>query len=118
EADVDLIDPQRLRREGGLDRIRQMVIQAGLNLANELAETEHHAEFVGLDAEKAGKAPQSHRGERDQRNATAAEIAGQQVAQFVLAAAKELLEIGRLRSLRLRPRAPRSSRPRTPGAAG
>ena len=53
----------------GLDRIGQMVVQAGRRLAGKFAEAQHHAELVGLDAEEAGHAPQHQRGERDQREA-------------------------------------------------
>jgi hypothetical protein len=65
EADVDLVDAQRLRRERGFDRIGQMIIQPGRHLADELAEAEHHAEFIWLDAEEAGKAPQHDRRQRE-----------------------------------------------------
>ena len=95
-----------------------MVIEAGLHLAHELAEAQHYADFIRLDFEKAGKAPQRHDRQRDQRNAAAAEIARQQGAQPVLAAAQEFFEVGRLGPLRLRPRAPRSTRSRTPRAPG
>jgi hypothetical protein len=43
------------------DRIGQMIIQSGLHLADEFSEAEHHAEFIRLDAEEAGKAPQHDR---------------------------------------------------------
>ena len=115
-ADIDLVDAQRRRRQRGLDRIGQVIVQARLHLADELAEPQHDAELVGLDAEEAGKAPEHDRRQRDQRDAAAAEIAGQQAAQPVLAPAQEFLEIGRLRpARRLRPRAPGSPRPRPPG---
>ncbi len=38
-----------------------MVIQAGLDLADILAEAQHHAELVGLHAEEAGKSPRARR---------------------------------------------------------
>ena len=117
EADVDLVDAQRRRRERGLDRIGQMIVQAGLHLADELAEAQHHAEFVGLDAEEAGQAPQRDERQRDQRDAAAAEIARQQAAQLVLAAAQEFFEIGRLRPLRCcgpEPHGPRDPEPHGP----
>ena len=63
-ADVDLVDAQRLGREHGLDRIRQVVIQAGLHLAHFLAEAQHDAELVRLDPEEAGEAPQRDRRQR------------------------------------------------------
>ncbi len=106
-ADVDLVDAKRLRRERRLDRIRQVIIEARLHLAHELAEPQHHAQFVRLDAEEAGKAPQHHGGERDQREAAAAEIARQHGAQLVLAPAQQFFEIGRARPRRLWPGAPR-----------
>ena len=77
ETDVDLVDAQRLRRERGLDRIGQVIIQPRLRFAHEFAEAEHHAKLIGLDPEKAGKAPQHDSGHRDQGETAAAEIAGQ-----------------------------------------
>jgi hypothetical protein len=97
-----LVDAQCLRRDCGLDRIGQVVVEAGLHFTLELAEPQHHAELVGLDAEESGKAPQRDGGERNQRDAAAAEIARQQAAQPILAAAEKLLKVGRLRTLRLR----------------
>ena len=73
-ADVDLADLQRLRRQRGLDRIRQMIVQARLDLADVLAEAQHDADLVRLDAEEAGHAPQHDRAERDQRKAAAAQL--------------------------------------------
>jgi hypothetical protein len=49
--------------EHGLDRIRQVIVQAGLH-AHMLAEAQHDAEFVGLDAEEAGQAPDHERAEQ------------------------------------------------------
>src|SRR5262249_14224195 len=49
-ADIYLIDAQRLWREHGLYRIRQMVVQPRLYFAHFLSEAEHHAEFVRLNA--------------------------------------------------------------------
>jgi hypothetical protein len=95
-----------------------MIIKPGRHLAHEFAEPQHDAEFVGLDAEESGKAPQGDHRQRDQHGAAAAEIAGQEPAQPVLAAAQEFLKIGRLGPLRLRPRAPRAARSRSPRAAG
>src|SRR5580693_7520535 len=88
-----------------------MIIQPRLDLAHELAETQYHAEFIGLDAEEAGKPPQRDGNERNERDAAAAEVARHQGAQLVLAAAQKVFEIGR-------PRPPRSPRPGTPRAAG
>ena len=98
-----LVDAQRLRRERGLDRIGQVIIQPRLRFAHEFAEAEHHAKLIGLDPEKAGKTPQHDSGHRDQGETAAAEIAGHQPAQAVLATAQEFFEIGRLGALRLRP---------------
>ncbi len=76
-----------------------MVIQAGLHLAHVLAEAQHHAEFVRLDPEEAGKAPQRDRRETEQRETLAAEVAARQHApQFVLAAAEDFLQVRRRRS--------------------
>ena len=119
-ADVDFVDAQRRRSQHGLDRIGQVIVQSRLHLAGELAEAKHHAELVGLDAKEAGKAPEHHGNERNQSDTAAAEIAGQEAAQPVLASAQKLLQIGRSRpaSRLLRPRAPRSPGPRSPGATG
>ena len=107
EADVDLVDAQRLRRERRLDRIGQMIIQPGLHLADEFAEAQHHADLVRLDAKEPGEGPQNDRRQRDQGEAAAAEIAGHQSAQPVLAAAQKFFEVGG--------RSPRSRPPRAPG---
>ena len=80
-ADRDGGDAQRLRQQHGLDRIGQMIVQAGLHGAHMLAEAQHDAEFFRLDAEKSGQAPDRQRADQDQRDADAAEVtAGQQVA--------------------------------------
>ena len=114
ETDVDFIHAQRMRLQHGLDRVGQVIIQPGRHLAHELAEAEHHAELIGLDAEESGKAPQHHRGHRDQGETAAAEIAGHQPAQPVLAAAQKFFEIGRFRAPRLWSRAPRAAALITP----
>src|SRR5664279_5088869 len=78
-----------------------MVIQSGLHLAHDLAETENDAEFVRFDPEEAGETPERDRRQREHRETLAAEIAARQhAAQFVLAAAQDFLEIRRLRSTR------------------
>ena len=101
-ADVDLATAC-LRREHGLDRIRQVVVQAGLHLA-EFAEAQHHADLVRLDPEEAGKAPEHHSAEHEQGEAPAAEIAARQhVLELVLAAAQKFFEVRRGRTRRLRP---------------
>ena len=96
-----------------------MVIQARLHLAHFLAEAQHHAELVRLDLEEAGEAPQRDRRQSEQREALAAHIAaGQHAPQFVLAAAEDFLEIGRLRAAwRLRSGAPGALAARAPRAA-
>ncbi len=65
-ADVDLADLQRLRRQRGLDRIWQMIVEARLDLADFLAEAEHDANLVGLDPEEAGHPPQHDGAKREQ----------------------------------------------------
>jgi hypothetical protein len=82
-----------------------MIVEAGLRLADEFAEPQHHAELVGFDAEKSREGPQDDRRQRERRNSAATEIARQKTAQHALAAAEKFLKIGRLRS-------------RTPRAAG
>ena len=63
-ADVDLVDAQRLRREDRLDRIGQMIVQAGLHLADVLAEAQHDAKLIRLDPEEPGNAPEHDRAKR------------------------------------------------------
>ena len=77
-----------------------MIIKAGLHLTHEFAEPQHHAELVGFDPEKAGEAPEHDRCERNQSDAAAAEIAGHQSAQPVLAAAQKFFDIWRFRAPR------------------
>ena len=95
-ADRDGGDAQRLRQQHGLDRIRQMIVQARLHGAHMLAEAQHDAELFRLDAEEAGQAPDRQRADQDQRDAHAAEMtAGQQLLQPVLTAAQKVLKIRR-----------------------
>src|SRR6266536_11154 len=95
-ADVDLVDAQSLRGERRLDRVRQVIIEPRLHIADVFAEPQHDAELVGLDAEEAGKTPQRQHGERDQRKAAAAETpARQHGPELVLAAAQQLLDVRR-----------------------
>ncbi len=98
-ADIDPIDARDLGGERGLDRIGHMEVEAGLGVTHVFAEAQHDAELVRIDPEEAGKSPDHDRDEGDQRDPLAAEIARQGRAQPVLAAAQELLEIGRLRAL-------------------
>src|SRR5690242_16187911 len=106
EADVDLVDAQRMRRQHGLDRVGQVIIQPRRHFAHEFAETQHHAELIGLDPEESGEAPQHYSRHCDQGKAAAAKIARHQSAQPVLAAAQKFFEIGRFRAPRLWSRAP------------
>src|ERR1051326_183177 len=94
-----------------------MIPQSRLHHAHRFAEPQYDAEFVGLDPEQPGKAPEHDHRHRDQERATAAEIAGHDAAQSILAAAKKFFEIGRPRALLLRTRAPGAARPRTPRTA-
>src|SRR6266536_2695084 len=106
-ADVDLVHAQSLRGERGLDRIRYVIIEPGLHIADVFAEPQHDAELVGLDPEEAGKSPQRQHGERDQRKAAAAETpARQHGPELVLAAAQQLLEVRRSGTGGLRSGAP------------
>ena len=106
-ADRDGGDAQRLRQQHGLDRIRQMIVQAGLHGAHMLAEAQHDAEFFGLHAEESGQSPDRQRADQDQRDAHAAEMAARQkLLQPVLAAPQKVLEIGRPRPDRLRTASP------------
>ena len=117
-ADGDGGDAQRLRQQHGLDRIRQMIVQAGLHGAHMLAEAQHHAELFGLHAEEAGQAPDRERAEQHQGDAHAAEMsARQQLLHLVLAAAQQVFKIRRARADRLRtlsPMVPLDPSPRAP----
>jgi hypothetical protein len=102
-ADRDGGDTQRLRQQHGLDRIRQMIVQAGLHGANMLAEAQHDPKFFRLHAKEPGQSPDRQRADQDQCDAHAAEMAsGQQLLDLVLAAAQKVLKIGRARPDRLR----------------
>src|SRR5262249_122543 len=117
-ADGDGVDAQRLRQLYGLDRIRQMIVEARLHGAHMLAEAQHHAELFGLHAEEAGEAPDRQRADQDQRDAHAAEMAARQaVLHLVLAAAQQILKVRRPRPDRLRTLAPWSFRTRAPWAS-
>ena len=116
-ADRDGGDAQRLRQQHGLDRIGQMIVQAGLHGAHMLAEAQHDAEFFRLHAEKSGQSPDRQRADQHQRDAHAAEMAaGQKLLQPVLAAPQQVLKIGRTWPDRLRTVAPRPFRTRAPRA--
>src|SRR4029079_8559087 len=119
-ADVDLADLQGLGRQRGLNRIGQMVVEARLDFTDLLAEAQHDADLVRLDAEEPGHAPQHDRAERDQGEAAAAHVAaGQGAPELVLAAAQQILEIRRRRPGRLRSGTPGALRSaaRSPGPA-
>ena len=49
-----------------LDRIRQVIVEAGPGIAHVFAEAQHDAEFVGLHAEEPGQAPERDRSDQDQ----------------------------------------------------
>ncbi len=111
-ADIDAVDARDLGREHGLDRVRQVIVEAWLGVAHVLAEAQHHAELVRIDPEEAGEAPDRQRRQHDQGEPLAAEAAaGQHGPQLVLAAAQELFKIGWRRARLLRPRAPRALAP-------
>ena len=98
---------QRLGRQHGLDRIREVVVQARLHLAHLLAEAHHHADLVGLDAEEPGQEPQHDGAEHQHQETAAAQIAARQHGlELVLAAAQQFFEVRRGRPGRLRSGAP------------
>ena len=107
-ADVDLADLERLGRQDRLDRIGPVIVQARRpRLTDLLAEAQHDADLVRLDAEEAREAPKDHSDQRNDQEAPVAETAARQhVLQLVLAAAQQFLEVGRGRPGRLRPRTP------------
>src|SRR5262245_10291757 len=115
-ADVDLVHTQRLGREHGLDRMRQMIVQARLDLAHCLAEAQHNAQLIRLDPEKPGKSPKRDYTKEDESETASAEIAaGQHTPQFVLAATEDVLQIRRRRPGRLRPGTPGALATAAPG---
>jgi hypothetical protein len=68
-----------------------------------LAEAQHDAKLFRLNAKESGQTPDRQRADQDQRDAHAAEMAaGQKLLDLVLAAAQEVLKIGRARPDRLR----------------
>ena len=119
-ADVDLVDAQRLRRQRGLDRIGQVIVQAGLRPRGRTCRSAAPRRARRARRGRSRRRPTARsRAEHDQREAAAAEIAARQhAAQLVLAAPQQLLEVGRRRAGRLRPRAPRAlAAARSPGPA-
>src|SRR5262245_21377917 len=115
-ADVDLVHTQRLGREHGLDRIWQMVAQARLDLAHFLAEAQHDAQLIRLDAGKSGESPERDYTKKDESETASAKIAaGQHPPQFVLAATEDFLQIRRRRPGRLRPGTPGALATAAPG---
>jgi hypothetical protein len=98
-ADIDAVDPGHLRGERRLDRIRQVIIGAGLRVANIFAEPEHDTELVRLNEIDAGAHPEHEGQDRDQEDAPSAETAARHHrAELVLAPAQEFLEVGRRRT--------------------
>jgi hypothetical protein len=79
-----------------------VIVKPRLHFALVFAEAQDDAKLIGLDAEEAGKTPQRHGDERNQRNAAAAEISRQKTTQLVLRAAEEFFQIRRTRALLLR----------------
>src|SRR6202012_5772848 len=101
-----------------LDRIRQMVVQAGLCIADIFVEAQHDALLLGLPAIEAGHAPDRERGKQHQRDAGATEIsAGYPLLKPFLRAAQKVFKVGRPRSHRLRSGAPWSFRTGAPWAS-
>ena len=109
-ADVGTIDARHLRRERGLDRIRPVIVEAGLGQIDELAEAQHDALLVRVHAIEARQQPDDNQRKHDEHAAAAAKAARQKRAQPILAAADQVLKIGRSWSARLRSRAPRAPR--------
>ncbi len=76
-----------------------MIIEAGFRVAHVFAETQHDAELVRIDAEKAGKSPDRDCRKHQHAESSAAEVPTRRyVAQLVLAAPQELFEIGQCSS--------------------
>jgi hypothetical protein len=95
-TDIDAVHTRDLRQQYRLNRIRQMIVQAGPRIARVLAKPEDDAEFVRLDPEESGQSPQCDRGNEDQNDAFAAEIAARKhFFEPVLATPQKLFEIGR-----------------------
>ena len=116
-ADGDGGDAQCLWQQHGLDRIGQMIVQAGLHGADMLAEAQHDAELFGLHPEEARQQPERDDEQHDQRDADAGEIAARHdLLEAVLAAPQKVFQIRRPRPDRLRAVAPWSLRTRAPWA--
>src|SRR5262249_43611469 len=104
--------------EHGLDRIRQVIIGAGLGVAHVFAEAQHDAELVRLHEVDAREDPEQERDDRNQEHAAAAEPAARHDrAQPVLPAAQDLLEGRRVGTRGLWTRAPGSLGTRAPRPA-
>ena len=97
-ADLDAIDARDLGQLDLLDRIGPAEVEAGRQLAHILAEAQHDAELVGIDAHgEAEKADQRDQHRGDQHRERAAHAAARHgLAQAVLAAAQNLFEVGLL----------------------
>src|SRR5262249_51799753 len=88
-ADIDLVDAQSLGRKDGLHRIRQVVVQTGLDHAHLLAEAQHNPQLVRLDPKEPRKSPQCKHAKHEEGEAAAAQIAARQHApQLVLTTAQ------------------------------
>src|SRR5262249_35149573 len=116
-ADIETVRVQRRRRHHRLDRIRKMIVQAGLRVAIDLAEPQHDADLFGLNDKEPGQAPQGYGDEDDEDDALATQSTWQDRPQPILAAAEKLLEIGCIGSRRLRSGAPGPLGARTPRPA-
>ncbi len=97
-ADLDAVDAGHLRQLDRLDRIGPAEVEAGRQQAHELAEAQHDAELLRIDAhreaEKADEGDERH-GEQD-REGSAHAPAGNGLADAVLAAAQNFLKVGLL----------------------
>jgi hypothetical protein len=68
-----------------------MIVQSGLNLTLDLAEPENNTVLVRLDSKEARKSPRRDSRERDQHNASSAEIATRKPGPELLLRASDLL---------------------------
>ena len=116
-ADRDGGEAQRLRQLHRLHRPGQMIIEAGVGIANIFAEALDDALFFRLYAVETGQSPDRDGGRQQQGDAHAGEIAARQpLLQALLSAPQEVLEIGRARPHGLRAGAPWSLRTGAPRA--
>src|SRR6185437_12667119 len=95
-ADLDAVDARHLGDQHALERRRQVIVESGRGVPVIGAETQHHAEFIGIDdIDAAGEPEHDHRGDDDEDALAAAGLARQQIADALLQAAEESLEVGR-----------------------